>query len=376
MTVASKLEPLLSRVFDGASPVRVRAWDGSETGPSEGPVLVLRSRRALRHLLWRTGEPGLARAYVSGDLDVEGDLTETLRTVWAARPSVPRMRAALLAVRLRALPTAAGRTAGRANGPYDDVPPAFHELLLDGSMAYSCAYFDDDDLDTAQRGKLGLVCRELGLHPGMRLLDLDCGWGALAMYAAVERGVRVTGITLSEEQAAYTRARAEDLPVEVRVESFRETGGVPYDAVASVEMGERLGAADYPVFAAKLFSLVRPGGSVLIQQVSRPAGSAPDGGPFVGTYLAPGAHLLTITETVGLLQEAGLEVQRLHGLREDYARTAAAWSRNLEARWDDAVKLLGEEAARAWRLHLAAGALAFEEGLMGVEQIHAVRPKD
>ncbi|MGH3375874.1 MAG: class I SAM-dependent methyltransferase [Actinoallomurus sp.] len=345
MTVASKLEPVLSRLFDGAPPVRIRAWDGSETGPSEGPVLVLRSRRALRRVLWSPGELGLARAYVSGDLDVEGDLTDGLRALWAALPSPPRVpwvRAALLAVRLGAPPRPETSRDHAAVAHRDNVPVAFYELL-DESMACSCAYFDDDDLARAQRAKLG---------------------------------VEVTGITLSEEQAAYARDRAKGLPVEIRVQDHRETDDGPYDAVASIEMAGHDGAAGYPVFAAKLFSLVRPGGSVVIQQLSRPAGAPPGGATFVETSVAPGTHLRPIAETVELLHAAGLEVQRLQDLREDYVRTAEAWSRNLEARWDDAVKLLGEEDTRLWSLSLASRALAFEREQMGVDQIHAVRPED
>jgi cyclopropane-fatty-acyl-phospholipid synthase len=217
------------------------------------------------------------------------------------------------------------------------------------------------------------VCRKLNLRPGMRLLDVGCGWGSLSIHAAAEYGVHVTGITLSEEQAAYARSRAEGLPVEIRVQDYRETADGPYDAVAAIEMGEHVGAENYPVFAARLHDLVRPGGRVLIQQMSRHAGAAPGGGPFIETYIAPDMHMRPVEETVGLLKDAGLEIEGLHGLREDYVRTAAAWSRNLEARWDDAVRLLGEEGARVWRLYLAGGTLAFEQGRMGVDQILAIR---
>jgi cyclopropane-fatty-acyl-phospholipid synthase len=392
MTVASTLEPLLMSLFGGEPPVRIRAWDGSETGPARAPVLVLRSRRALRRVLWSPGELGLARAYVSGDLDVEGDLAGGLRAVWNSRPDRPRVpwaRAARAAVRLGVLgapprpPDAEARLAGRphsllrdraAIAHHYDVPAAFYELLLDESMAYSCAYFDDDDLAKAQRAKLGMVCRKLGLRPGMRLLDIGCGWGSLSVHAAAEYGVRVTGITLSEEQAAYARERARGLPVEIRVEDYRETADGPYHAVAAIEMGEHVGAENYPLFASRLRELVRPGGPVLIQQMSRAADAAPGGGPFIETYIAPDMHMRPVTETVGLLQDAGLEIRSLQAMRADYVRTAEAWARNLESRWDEATALLGEEGARVWRLYLAGGALAFEQGRMDVDQILARRP--
>jgi len=393
MTVVATLEPLLEALFGGEPPVRIRAWDGSETGPAGGPVLILRSRRALRRVLWSPGELGFARAYVTGDLDVSGDLAEGLRAVWTSRPGpdVPWVRAVVPAVRLGIIgpppraPRSEARLSGRPHSPrrdraviahHYDVPAAFYELLLDESMAYSCAYFDDGDLAKAQRAKLDLICRKLGLRPGMRLLDVGCGWGSLAVHAAAEYGADVTGITLSEEQAAYARSRVTGLPVEIRVEDYRETTDGPYDAIASIEMGEHVGAANYPVFASRLRSLVRPGGPVLIQQMSRQAGSAPGGGPFIETYIAPDMHMRPVEETVGLLDSAGLHVRDLHGMRSDYVRTAEAWSRNLEARWDEAVALIGEEGARVWRLYLAGGALAFEQGRMGVDQILAVRPPE
>jgi cyclopropane-fatty-acyl-phospholipid synthase len=191
---------------------------------------------------------------------------------------------------------------------------------------------------------------------------------------AVEYGVRVTGITLSEEQAAYARERAGGLPVEIRVEDYRETGDGPYHAVAAIEMGEHVGAENYPLFASRLRELVRPGGSVLVQQMSRAAGGAPGGGPFIETYIAPDMHMRPVTETIGLLQDAGLDIRSLQELGEDYVRTAEAWSKNLLERWDEATGLLGEEGARVWRLYLAGGALPFEQGRMGVDQILAVRP--
>ncbi len=394
MTVATTLEPLLNALFGGPPPIRVRAWDGSETGPAGGPVLVLRSRRALRRILWSPGELGLARAYVTGDLDVDGDLAEGLRAVWArgpVKPHVPWPRALAAVARLGVLgppprpPRSEARLSGRPHSPlrdraaiahHYDVPAAFYELLLDESMAYSCAYFDGDDLAKAQRAKLGMVCRKLELTPGMRLLDVGCGWGSLSIHAAAEFGVSVTGITLSEEQAAYARERAQGLPVEIRVQDYRETADGPYDAVAAIEMGEHVGAANYPVFAARLRSLVRPGGPVLIQQMSRQAGAAPGGGAFIETYIAPDMHMRPVEETVGLLADAGLDVRDLHGMGPDYVRTAEAWSANLESRWDAAVALLGEEGARVWRLYLAGGALAFEQGRMGVDQILAIRPDE
>ncbi|MBW1600534.1 class I SAM-dependent methyltransferase [Streptomyces sp. JJ66] len=417
--VAHRITDLTSRLLGGPLPVRLRAWDGSESGPAGAPVVVLRSRRALRRLLWQPGELGLAEAYITGELDVEGDLADGLRGVWRAvrerglRP--PRPRPADTRLLLGALGTAArlGALGPKPPSPREqaslsgalhsksrdraaishhyDLSNAFYALLLDASMAYSCAYWTADPdhpdacddpgtaygLADAQRDKLELICRKLGLRPGLRLLDVGCGWGSLSLYAAEHHKARVTAVTLAREQAAFVRERAAERgladQVEVQLCDYRDLGGGGFDAVASIEMGEHVGDAEYPAFAARLRRLVRPRGRVLVQQMSR-GRVAPGGGAFIESYIAPDMHMRPLGETVCLLEDAGLEVRSVQSLREDYVRTVRAWHTTLEERWDDVTALIGPQAARVWRLYLAGGALAFEERRMGVDQILAVRP--
>ncbi|MGH4031536.1 class I SAM-dependent methyltransferase [Actinomycetota bacterium Odt1-20B] len=409
---AHRLAALVESALGGPLPVRLRLWDGSETGPREGPVVVVRSRRALRRLLWQPGELGLAQAYVTGEIDVAGDLADGLRTLWAAtrdrRLHPPRLgpadlaRAAATAARLGALgprpaaPAAQARLRGglhskardrAAISHHYDLSNAFYQLLLDETMAYSCGYWADDDqgggaetaltLAGAQRAKLELICRKLGLRGGARLLDIGCGWGSLTLYAAERHQARVTAVTLAAEQAAYVREQVERRGLGDRVEvlcrDYRDLSGGGYDAVATVEMGEHVGDAEYPAFTAALYRLAAPLGRVLVQQMSRGA-HAPGGGAFIEAYIAPDMHMRPLGETVGLLEAAGLEVRSAESLREHYVRTVAAWQRTLEERWPEAVRLVGEETARVWRLYLAGGALAFEERRMGVDQILCVRP--
>ncbi|MFF4586410.1 class I SAM-dependent methyltransferase [Streptomyces sp. NPDC001388] len=403
---ARRLAALAEDVTGGPLPVRLRAWDGSESGPADGPVVVVRSRRALRRLLWEPGELGLAQAYVTGELDLEGDLAQGLRAVWAAVREhglhAPRLtladrtRAAAEALRLGAVgprpapPEAQARLRGglhsrtrdrAAISHHYDLSNDFYRLLLDPTMAYSCGYWAAGDPDftlaDAQRAKLELICRKLAVVPGARLLDVGCGWGSLALYAAEEHKAQVTAVTLAAEQAAYVRERVRERGLEHRVEvvcqDYRDIDGGSYDAVATVEMGEHVGDAEYPGFAAALRRLVRPRGRVLVQQMSR-GSTAPGGGAFIETYIAPDMHMRPLGETVSLLETAGLEVRSVESLREHYVRTVAAWHRTLEDRWADVVRLVGEETARVWRLYLVGGALAFEEGRMGVDQILAVRP--
>jgi cyclopropane-fatty-acyl-phospholipid synthase len=402
-----------SRVGVGL-PVRVRAWDNSEAGPGGAPTVVLRSPLALRRALWRPGELGLARAYVSGDLDVEGDLTEGLRLAWGAIRSAQSGRAAggrsgwgpgrwaeavsaaaLAATRLGVLgpppspPECEIRHSGRPHsrardraviaGHYD-LPVSFFRLILDPSMAYSSGYWASDDpgygLADAQRDKLDLISGKLGLGRGTSLLDMGCGWGSLTVHAAARRHARVTAVTLSAEQGGHTRERLRGLGLadraEVLIQDYRDTTGGPYDAIASVEMGEHVGAGNYPAFCAALHGLLRPGGRVLIQQMSR-GRDAPGGGAFIESYVAADMHMRPVGETVGLLEDAGLEVLGVESMRPHYVRTIRAWLDNLERKLPEVEAIIGPERARLWRLYLAGGALAFEEGRMGVDQILAAR---
>ncbi|MFE9817474.1 class I SAM-dependent methyltransferase [Streptomyces sp. NPDC005773] len=408
---AQRLEPLAEHLLGGELPVRVRMWDGSETGAADGPLVHVRSRRALRRLPWAPGELGLAEAYITGDIDIEGDLADGLRAMRHAvrerglRPPRPgageRLRAVGTALRLGAVGPRPPVPAARAGlhgvlhskardraaiSHHYDLSNAFYALLLDETMAYSCGYWTSDAPGygpaDAQRDKLELICRKLDLRPGARLLDIGCGWGSLTLYAARRHGVRVTAVTLAREQAAYVRQRVteqhlEDL-VEVRCCDYRDIGRAPgheagYDAVSTVEMGEHVGDAQYPGFAGTLHGMVRPRGRVLVQQMSR-GRQAPGGGAFIESYIAPDMHMRPLGETVGLLEGAGLEVRDVDGLREHYVRTVDAWRRTLEERWAEFAALVGEETVRVWRLYLAGGSLAFEERRMGVDQILAVRP--
>ena len=418
-SLAAELAQVAAGVFGGALPVRLRAWDGSEAGPVDAPTLVLRSPRALRRLLWHPGELGLAQAYVTGEIDVDGDLAEGLRRVWAAarerkldRSAGPGHASAPISARsLARLAPQAVRAAARAGAfgpplppPYSqarlrgrlhsgrrdraaiahhyDLSNEFYALVLDPQMAYSSAYWTsgapDYTLEQAQTDKLDLVCRKLSLRPGQRFLDVGCGWGSLSIHAARHYGVQVTGITLSEQQASFVRARVIELglqnQVQIRLQDYRELDGTGFDAVASLEMGEHVGEQNYPVYAAVLQRMVVPGGRVLVQQMSR-GSIAPGGGAFIEAYIAPDMHMRPVGETVAFLERAGLEVRDVHGLREHYVRTVQAWYDTFEQRWPEAVALVGEEVARVWRLYLIGGGLAFEEGRMGVDQILAVRPR-
>ncbi|WP_209648633.1 class I SAM-dependent methyltransferase [Kibdelosporangium banguiense] len=398
--VAPELAGLMERLLGAKLPVGVRAWDGSRAGNPDGPCVVLNSRRALRHVLWEPGELGLARAYVTGDLDVDGDLAEGLSRFWRlgrkVRPKpgdwldIVRLAAKLGVIGLRPRPPVAEarlngklHTRGRdraAIAHHYDLSNAFYKLLLDPHMAYSCAYWTSDDpayrLVDAQTDKLDLICRKLDLQPGMRLLDVGCGWGSLLIHAAANYGVHATGITLSEQQRDHVQARVAEAEltgkVDVRLQDYRELTAKPFDAVASIEMGEHVGEENYPAYASTLFRLLKPEGRLVLQQMSRGA-VAPGGGAFIETYIAPDMTMRPIGSTLNHLAGAGFEIRDVQAMREHYVWTCRAWASTLEERWQDAVALVGPEQARVWRLYLAGGALAFAENRMGVDQIVAVR---
>ncbi|MFD9705622.1 class I SAM-dependent methyltransferase [Lentzea sp. NPDC059081] len=398
MVVAGQLAGVAERVLGSPLPIGIRAWDGSVAGPQDGTVLVIRSRDALRRLVWSPNELGLARAYVSGELDVEGDLAVGLSQIWGLvrrgvtrRPKVSEV--VRLAWRLRVIgpnpdaPKEEARLSGAlhtksrdrdAISHHYDLSNDFYQLVLDPSMAYSCAYFttEDESLEQAQHNKLDLVCRKLDLRPGMRLLDVGCGWGSMIIHAAKHYGVHATGVTISAQQRAHIlgRIEAEGLQgrVEVRLQDYREVRDEPFDAISTIEMGEHVGESNYPEYAATLHRLLKPEGRLLLQQMSR-GRNAPGGGAFIESYVAPDMHMRPVSQTTGFLEAAGLEVRDVHALREHYVWTVRAWAETLEERWDEVVALVGEGQARVWRLYLAGGALTFEEGRMGVDQILAVR---
>ncbi len=262
-----------------------------------------------------------------------------------------------------------------------DLSNEFFAFLLDPHLAYSSAYFPDGPrmpLEQAQAAKLDLVCRKVGLSEGSRFLDIGCGWGSLSLYAAEHFGARVTGVTIAAEQKEVIDARIRERGladrVEVVLQDYREIDSGPYDAVASLEMGEHVGEGNYPAYAEILHRSVTPGGYVLVQQMSRP-GRHPGGGPFIESFIAPDMTMRPVGETVGLLQGAGLELRGVHALREHYVWTVDAWHRTLEEGWDRAVELIGEEGARVWRLYLVGGSQAFRDGRMGVDQILLRRPR-
>lgn len=412
---ATRISSIAERLLGAPLPITIQAWDGSRAGPPDGPVLIVKSKRAIRRLMWRPDEMGLGRAWVTGEIDLEGDLEEALFKVEPLLRSNGDRPSLTMRDRVAALPTAIRLGAvGRAPEPpsqeavltgtrhskardraaishHYDVGNDFYRIALGPTMVYSCAYWTragapDYGLDDAQNDKLDLICTKLGLTPGMRLLDVGCGWGALVRRAASNFGVRAVGVTLSQEQGEYARKQVakdglED-DVEIRVQDWRDVDDGPFDAIASVGMAEHLGAEKWPDYSRRLYGLLSPGGRLLNHQIVRvpsrnPASSATKRRRgFIDTYVFPDGELIPIGAVLGHLEAAGFEVRDVHSLREHYAMTLRAWLRNLDEEWDRAVELAGPERARVWKIYMTGSVLAFDGARIGVDQVLAVRPHD
>ncbi|MCM0620265.1 class I SAM-dependent methyltransferase [Nocardioides bruguierae] len=411
--IAYRISQVLRPFVGGDLPVHLVAWDGSDAGPTDGsvPTIELRSPDALRRLLWHPGELGAAQAYVTGELEVvedeRWDLDKALTHAFAVArerglsSGRPDPRALVSAARLarelgvlgKPLPNPASQAEinGRLHSKlrdrasisfHYDLSNEFYEAILEPHMAYSSGYHSSPDqpLTEAQAAKLDLVCRKVGLTEGSRFLDVGCGWGSLSLYAAEHFGARVTGVTIAAEQKKFIDARIRERGledrVEIRLQDYRDAvppRGREYDAVASIEMGEHVGQGNYPTYAQVLHDSVRPGGRVLIQQMSR-AGKWPGGGPFIESFIAPDMHMRPVGQTVGFLEQAGLEVRDVHAMREHYVLTVAGWLERFHENRARLVDLVGEEVVRVWYLYLVGGSMAFRDGRMGVDQITMVRP--
>jgi cyclopropane-fatty-acyl-phospholipid synthase len=289
------------------------------------------------------------------------------------RPPVPAEEA-----RLHGRRHSRARDAAAISYHYD-VSNEFYRMVLGPSMTYSCAVWPSEDatLEEAQAAKYDLICRKLGLRPGMRLLDVGCGWGGMVMHAARHYGVQAIGITLSTNQAEYAQKAAADAGVEgveYRVQDYRDVDG-RFDAISSIGMFEHVGLARLAEYFTHLHDLLGPSGRLLNHGISRPPGNRSrfSRRGFIDRYVFPDGELHEVGSVVSRIQQSGLEVRHVESLREHYGLTLRHWVRNLEANWDDAVASVGAARARVWRLYMAGSALNFEAGRNQIHQVLAVR---
>ena len=401
---------ILDELFRGYAPrdFAVRLWDGTESGPDSGQparfTLVVASPGALR-AAFSASEPlevALGRAYLAGDLDLEGDLEAIFPVVEyvSEQRKLTRRDRLRLARRVRSLPAADGN--GNGSAPFRlrgsrlslgrarkaisyhyDLPPEFYPLFLDRRMTYSCAYYasPDEDLDTAQTRKLEYVCRKLRLRPGERLLDIGCGWGAFILYAAEHHGVDALGITLSEVQRAMVEERIEAAGlrdrVRVRLMDYRELEGEErFDKIASIGMVEHVAEAGLPDYFARLHRLLRPGGVFLNHGIAQPV-DVPRGRPsFTKSYFFPDTDIVPLSVTLTAAETAGWEIRDVESLREHYVLMTREWRRRLEANEAQARELAGDVIYRAWRMGAAGVVHRMETGRLSVFQTLLAKPEN
>lgn len=406
---------LLSRLFqnvDGC--IALRLWNGStlrlgrlrqQSRPADF-TLVCHSPAAAIKLFLRSDPLRFADAYFMGELDVEGDFfaavnlkeylhdmhigaldkLRAIRAAWRLRRGhfSPKMLADAQGVHLLSRPCHV-RDHSRAENReaisfHYDVSNDFYALWLDEGMVYSCAYFQapDDSLSKAQQAKLDLICRKLLLRPGDRLLDIGCGWGALLLHAARHYGVRANGITLSEKQLALAQKRIVEAglqgQVAVALADYRDLNGqATYDKIASVGMFEHVGLANLPTYFSTVHRLLKPGGLFLNHGITHDVEGWQKtmSTEFINRYIFPDGQLDTIGNVMRSMESAGFEIADLESLRPHYALTLRQWVNRLERHHTKALQYVTEPTYRTWRLYMAACALEFETGEIGVYQLLA-----
>jgi cyclopropane-fatty-acyl-phospholipid synthase len=399
----------ITRLMPGGVPFRFTAYDGSTAGRPDSPIRVhLANERGLSYLLTAPGDLGVVRAYISGDLTLEGlhpgdpfailmvmeheagirvpSPAEALRIVrglgWShLKPPPPPPQETLPRWRrmLEGLRHTKGRDAEAISHHYD-VSNRFYELVLGPSMTYTCACYPSADatLEEAQFAKYDLVCRKLGLKPGMRLLDVGSGWGGMVRHAAKHYGVRALGVTLSREQAAWAQDAIKqdglDDVAEVRFSDYRDVTETGFDAVSSIGLTEHIGVKSYPAYFAFLRDKLVPGGRLLNHCITRPNNTDTDTGYFIDRYVFPDGELSGSGRIISTVQDAGLEVRHSENLREHYALTLKGWSANLVENWDECVREVGDGTAKVWGVYMAGSRRAFERNELQLHQVLAVKP--
>lgn len=399
------LADVLVLLAGGGQPkIKVTAYDGSSAGPDDAELGVhLVNPRATSYLATSLGQLGIARAYISGDLELRGvhpgnpyDLLNALADLEFKQPS-PRMLASIvhsIGVRhLRPVPpppqeaparwrrTAAGLRHSKARDAeaihhHYDVSNTFYEWVLGPSMTYSCAIYPDADatLEEAQENKYRLIFEKLRLQPGDRLLDVGCGWGGMVRYAA-RRGVRAIGATLSAEQVTWAQQAiaAEGLGdlAEVRHCDYRDIGETEFDAVSSIGVNEHIGVKNNPAYFGFLKSKLRTGGLLLNHCITLPTNTTFKGDAFTDRYVFPDGEITGSGRIITEIQQTGFEVLHEEDFRHHYALTLRQWSQNLVTHWDEAVAEVGLGRAKVWGLYMAASVLGFERNLFQIHQVLA-----
>ncbi len=401
---------LMERIFQNyPGNIAVRLWTGDTLtfgNDKADVILVFHDPRLIRNLILFRDPLLLAEAYFQGRFDIVGDiytvlgLKDHLRSVQLS--FVEKIKAVFTALQLgrpfitHELPASENKRPGwlplsrnhskngnrKAVSYHYDVSNEFYQLWLDEQMVYSCAYFEKEQegLDQAQCNKLEHICRKLHLQPGDRLLDIGCGWGALLRWAVKHHGVRAHGVTLSREQYEYNieKIKVEGLQDRVTVElkDYRDLNGeAEFDKIVSVGMFEHVGLKNLPQYFGVAQRLLKPGGLFLNHGITHDADGWKNsmGTRFINRYVFPDGELDRVSNIQRVMEQRGFELLDVEALRPHYALTLRHWVRKLESNQYRALQLVPESIYRVWRLYMAACAVQFENGEVGIYQILAVK---
>jgi cyclopropane-fatty-acyl-phospholipid synthase len=398
-------QALLQRVFrnfNGA--LAFRLWSGATLrlgnaavdAPEPSFTLICRNPRVIGAMIFGRDRLRLAEAYFQGDLDVEGDFFAALRLkdhlnnlrLCFQDRLITMLSAARLVTLTNRSPSLNGmsvkshsKTENRSAVEFHyDVSNEFYKLWLDEAMVYSCAYFEhsSDTLEKAQWAKLDHICRKLRLSYGDRFLDIGCGWGALVIHAAQNYGVQAHGITLSQQQLDLANHRIKQAGLQDRVtvqlRDYRElSDDCIYDKVASVGMFEHVGLKNLPIYFSTVHRVLKPFGLFLNHGITHDVEGweTTSSTEFINRYVFPDGQLDTVSNIQRGMERAHFEIADVEALRPHYALTLRHWVERLERNHDEALLYVSESTYRVWRLYMAACALEFESGEIGVYQVLA-----
>lgn len=401
MTQEKWIANKVSSLFTEDVPIKFAAFDGSSAGNLQSEnILEIKSPLALRYILSHPGDLGLARAYITNHLDVRGDIHATLL---ALRDYV---KSPMPIDSLAKLTVAVGPSAlVRPELPAEEAPPryrrgllhsltrdksaiehhydvsnTFYSYILGPTMVYSCAVFSDGNssLEDAQREKIDLICRKLDLRPGMKLLDVGCGWGTLVLHAAKEYGVKAVGVTLSKNQVALARERIARAnlseSIEIRLQDYRKVQDTDFDAISSVGMSEHVGDSKLDTYFTQLHGRIKEKGRLLNHCITRPHSELKARtGAFIDRYIFPDGELTAPSRVIQAMHNSGFELRHSENLREHYAKTLNKWCENLNTNWSEAVSEVGENRARIWNLYMQMCQIGFESNSIQIHQFLGVK---